>query len=367
MSLKKDLVKVGSVNILVFVSGMLNAFIIPKYLTVLAYSSYKTYLLYIGFIGILHFGFVDGINLYFGGKKKESINKNEVQALFFFILIIELLVCFLLFIIYLIAGSGVILLYLIISIIPLNLNSFLLFYYQAIGDFNSYTKTMLILPITNIVGITFIVAFNLADYHLFIYLYIISYLLSVIYSISINTKITRGHNVISNIKYIINNIFTIRKIIVSGFYLLIGNLLYLLFFDIGRVLIKFLGTEVNFAMYSFSLSMMSAVIIFVNSINKTIYPYMFNYSNSQRGKLTEYLTMLGVASFPLYYGVYYLVLNYIPKYEDALLLTAILMSSIPGILIVKSIYVNQYKVIKLERLFVKDTLIYLSICLPLVR
>jgi O-antigen/teichoic acid export membrane protein len=166
--------------------------------------------------------------------------------------------------------------------------------------------------------------------------------------------------------YLYTNYSTIKKILVSGFLLLVGNLLYLLFFDIGRVLIKILGTEVNFAMYSFSLSMMSTVIIFVNSINKTIYPYMFNYSNKKRGKLTEYLSMLGVASFPLYYGVYYLVLNYIPKYESALVLTAILMSSVPGILVVKSIYANQYKVQKLEKLFVKDTLIYLSICFPMV-
>jgi hypothetical protein len=116
MSLKKDLIKVGSVNILVFISGIINAFIIPKYLSISDYSSYKTYLLCVGFIGVLHFGFVDGINLYFGGKDKNEIDKKEFQALFLFILILELFVSILLFIVYLAVSSEIIFLFLIFSI-----------------------------------------------------------------------------------------------------------------------------------------------------------------------------------------------------------------------------------------------------------
>ena len=48
MSIKNDLIRVGSSNLILLLSGGINAFFIPKILTISDYSEFKTYLMYVG-------------------------------------------------------------------------------------------------------------------------------------------------------------------------------------------------------------------------------------------------------------------------------------------------------------------------------
>ena len=52
-------------NGLTILSGILVGFIIPKIMGVTDYGYYKTFTLYSSYIGLFHFGFIDGIYLYF--------------------------------------------------------------------------------------------------------------------------------------------------------------------------------------------------------------------------------------------------------------------------------------------------------------
>ena len=58
-----------------------------------------------------------------------------------------------------------------------------------------------------------------------------------------------------------------------------------------------------------------------------------------------------------------MVILFLPKYVDSLPITSILISSIPGMLIVKSIYANSYKILKKEKDFMFDSLKYLAIAI----
>ena len=68
MNLLKKIINVGFANIFQVFSGIILGFIIPKVLTIESYADFKTYTLFAGYIGMLHFGFVDGLYVDYGGK-----------------------------------------------------------------------------------------------------------------------------------------------------------------------------------------------------------------------------------------------------------------------------------------------------------
>jgi len=64
MQLKKDLFKVFSSNFINLVIGIITGFLVPAFLSLDQYAFLKTFTLYIGYVGIIHFGFIDGIYKY---------------------------------------------------------------------------------------------------------------------------------------------------------------------------------------------------------------------------------------------------------------------------------------------------------------
>ena len=56
-------------NIITLLAGVLVGFVIPKIMSVTDYGYYKIFTMYFAYTGLFHFGFCDGICLYFAGKK----------------------------------------------------------------------------------------------------------------------------------------------------------------------------------------------------------------------------------------------------------------------------------------------------------
>lgn len=79
MNLKKDLVKVLGANFIQFLIGVVNGFLIPAVLEIDQYAYLKTFTLYTSYVGVLHFGFNDGIYLKYGGRKRHEIDLSSLK------------------------------------------------------------------------------------------------------------------------------------------------------------------------------------------------------------------------------------------------------------------------------------------------
>ena len=63
----KNILRVMTSRGIMLLSEILLGFVVPKILGVSGYGYLKTYSLYTAYTALLHFGFVDGILLYFAG------------------------------------------------------------------------------------------------------------------------------------------------------------------------------------------------------------------------------------------------------------------------------------------------------------
>ena len=358
MSLKKNVLLVIGVNIIVLLSSVFNSVVLPYFFTLEEYADFRTYFLYASFIGFLHFGFVDGVNIKYGGKSREDIKKSAMQSYFSFLFSFQIIfVILLLFISLLISDKFILLVSL--SVLPINLSSFILFYYQAIGEFKNYSRVSLFMPFTVVILSTLLILLNVKTFEYYVLVMILGYVFSLIY---IFKKENLKIKLLFKLSEYKETFLKYKSIFLSGFYIMIGNVMFALFFDSGRWITKFFLSKDLFAIYSFSVSLLGIILIFISALNKTFYPYLSKNNNVDTvNRMKDVFYVLGSLCLPLYFILHLVVQNYMPKYNASLSVSSILFTSIPGILIIKSIYVNMYKVEKTEKLFMLHTAGYLFI------
>ena len=350
MSLRNDILKVSGSNIVVLLSSIINGFVLPAVLSIDDYSKLKTYTLYASFIGFLHLGFVDGINIKYGGKLIDDVSSKEFNYFHKFFVVFQFIVVLVVFAIGIIS-KNTILIFIGLTILPLNLKSLFLFFYQAIGNFKLYSQLAIIAPLVSIFITLLLVLLKVTTYEYYIMANIIGYVLAVVY-IENKIKIVK---LSFNLPTFKNGRFMLRTIFYSGFFIMLGNTLFVIFFNIGRWMSKLFMSNVDFAIYSFGMSLIGFITIFINAVTQSFYPHLSrNYTDELISRYRNLFLVIGSFSIIGYFFIVVIVENFISKYNESLILTGILITTIPGVLIVKSLYVNLYKVLKKERQFLFD-------------
>jgi len=140
-SLKKGLFYVLMANLINLGFNLITNFVLPKKLSVDSYATIKTFQLYVSYVGLFHFGFVDGMYLKYGGKSVREISHKDLQtnlSTLRMFQIITTIVCM----IGAILLKQEILMFFALSILPLNLANYFKQLYQATGEFSLYGKIM---------------------------------------------------------------------------------------------------------------------------------------------------------------------------------------------------------------------------------
>jgi len=139
--------------------GILNGFIFPKILTIEDYAIFQTFSLYISYVGMLHLGFPSGMFINYGGYDYDSIDKKQYKS--------EIIVLILILSIFTALGMGAysifnnkILLYVTLSIIPINVVATYKALYQSWSRFRDYSRINTLIP-------TVISAVALVYYYIF--------------------------------------------------------------------------------------------------------------------------------------------------------------------------------------------------------
>lgn len=340
LNVVKDITKVSSANIIGLFSSVVTGFLVPAFLSLEQYAYLKTFALVLSFAGILHFGYIDGIYIKYGGKYSSEIDNRMIKTEKSFFILFQLLIAVLIFIAGLVFNE-IVIMALAAAMLPYNLLSYYQSYYQAIGQFGIYTKIKLIVPLAIMIfSLVLIYILKLSNFVYFISAEIIAYLITVIYlEFKYFFKI-RSYGLRQNIRKILHN-FNI------GLYIMTGNLAMILFYTLGRWIVKIFMSDADFAYYSFATSMMQILTIVISSIAMTFYPYLSRiHEKKDLARLKIQLIIIG-AFFSFSYFIFNLAVNtFIPKYAFSLKIIGILFASFPAFAVIQALYVNMYKIQK---------------------
>ncbi|NHM30009.1 lipopolysaccharide biosynthesis protein [Neobacillus terrae] len=357
MQLKKDLLKVLNTKVINLLIVIITGFLIPAFISINEYALLQTFLLYVSYVGILHLGFIDGIFIKYGGKHEDQIDTKILKGEHHFFLAFQLITTFLFLLVGIIIEDFT-LIAVSLVIIPLNIQTFFQFIYQALGDFKKYSKIILYSSYLLFIINLFFVFILKAKNH---WIYILGNIL-IYYIIFLGLEL-HFFKKYKGIQAVIEK----KKIVLNfkiGIFIMIGNLSFMFFYSADRWLVKYFLSVNDFSFYSFAISMMMVINVLIGSVTLTFYPYLARGFEEKTIKIIKkYLLIIGTLSSGAYFGFAGILYYFLPKYIPSLKIISILFAGYPVIIIINALYINLYKTRREEKKYLYTVLKMALICL----
>lgn len=361
--MKKGIMQIFVGNLIFLVFGVLNNFILPKYLSVDSYAILKTYLLYIGYAAIFAGGYIEGMFLCYGGKTLKEARDLKLGNNFWTFLSFQSILCFIALLIGVLLKSFLLIL-LVLGVITTNFLNYFRSFSTATGEFKLYSVSVSIdKTLVFLLNALLIFLIKTDNYILYVGSLIFVSTIGNIYFLIQLSRHQPG---------IFRGVFKLKELTSSismGITLLLGNSVSTLFAGIDQWFVKFLMTNTEFAMYAFAVSMDRIVVVFITPITTVLYNFFCKENDdSQVEFIREALVLWGFIILLAVFPLIWVVKIFIPQYIDAIDVTAILFCGQALSCVINGVYVNVFKAKKKQNQFLLQMImmVILSVILNII-
>ena len=341
VSLKKGIVLIMLANLLNLIVGLMNGFVLPKFLSIETYAMIKTYTLYSTYAGFFHLGYLDGMYLKYGGKDMLSVNAKEYGKDFWNITFMQVVVSIVLGLVGIFLKDFVIFAF-SIGLLFRNITSCYQMFFQATGEFKLYSSALNYGTFLSfVVSMLLVFVFHTDNYKLYIMAQVGASMVVVLYlGVLLNKKLSYFHKPCLSIQAFKDNIS-------SGFVLMIGNFSNNLFTSIDRWLVKILMTTFHFAAYSFAVSIDALITVFITPLYVTLYnSFCKDHTSAKIKDIKKLVLMWGFVLAAFAFPAKWVVEHFLNKYEASMPLIFVLFSTQAFYAVIKGVYVNYFKALK---------------------
>lgn len=333
----KGIKTVFSTNIVVVLFGIINGIVLPKYLSIDSYAQIKTFQLYYAYLGLLHLGVADALQIKYGGCDFNNVNKvelsNELAVYRTFFLVEEILAVVVATLI-----DNYIVMALASTMLFTNIISCYKIIYQATGNASGYGRTTLIISLLKFLANVAVILSKSDSYIFLITAYVV---IDIIICIVTELK----HSFLF-IKFLNNKITILLEGIKIGFPILIGNFIVNLLMSIDRWYVKFGGINTEFAYYSFAVSIQQLAITMFKPFQIALYSFLCKNKDDYKkiGDSCSCIVAISAISCSLIFPIKWMIRSFISKYVFAISVVVILFATIIPNGVINSVYINLYKV-----------------------
>lgn len=352
----KDLVLVVLSNLVRLLSSVLTVFFIPLIFSQQDYGFYKLFLLYVSYVGIFHFGFIDGIYLHYAGLEYEKANKYDFRLYTKILGVIEsILAIFIIIFSFFMSGERQIIVSFVgVNLLLLNLTSYYQVLSQVMQRFKEFAIRNIMYTIMNVTLILIFYLFSIENYLLFIFFTLLINLTLLASYIFTYREITFG----KNSKYSDNKTF-ITYLFKIGFILLLSNIVVLFFSSIPIQFVDFkfpveMFPEI-FSNFSFAYTLMGFVGVFMSAISLVLYPTLKKTSEeNMKSNYNWLISIVLVTVFVMlsaYFPLSYIINRFLPNYIFSISIFYILAPGIAFTSAVSVVMHNYYKTLNINKQF----------------
>lgn len=314
-------------NIVVLGISCLITFIAPKYLSIANYGYFQLYLFYGSYIGFLHFGWMDGIFLRYGGEYYENLDKNVFSGQFWSYFFVEAVISstLIIFPYFFISDAGKIVVLSATGLaavfyLPQALLKYIL---QGTNRIREYTSVVILEKMVYLVLALSMILAKREGFVPLIVSDIVGKVVALIYA-SIRCKeilITKPESLIGIYKEAKQNIAV-------GIKLMFANIASMLIIGFVRLSIENQWDVTIFGKVSLTMSVSNLLMVFIRAIALVMFPML---RRTQSDKLSSiYRTMRTCLMIPLlgmlifYYPAKVILSAWLPQYADSLVYMALL-------------------------------------------
>ena len=365
-SVVKNIVSVALSNIITLLAGVGVGLLLPKLLEVEDYGWYKTFTLYVTYLGFAHLGLLDGIVLEYGGLDFDQLDRPLFRNYFSWYSIINGFFAGTLLIIsvFLQDNNRIIIICLALYLLVGNFAGYFQQISQITQRFREFSRRNILSGVLKIadVGLLYICTLTgvAASYKLYLTFFLATEFILTTWYLFTYKDIVVGEKIpLSNTK---ENVFLLCK---QGFPLLFANLCGLLILSLDRQFVRVLFDTTVYAKYAFAYNLLSLVTAATSAISTVLYPTLKRTSET---KMREYCaSLVGLilvfifGAIILYFPLCIFIEWFLPKYTESLLIFRIIF---PGLAMSSSITVimhNYYKTEGKSGLYFKKSIVVLLV------
>lgn len=365
--LTKNVLMVAISNIFTILAGVLTGFVIPKIMGVTDHGYYKIFTLYISYVGLFHFGFIDGIYLLYAGKNYANIDKEKFRMFTKFLFTFQAIL------LVLITGTslffvqyyyGFIFVFIGLSLFINNVTSYYQFVSQITYRFKELAIRNILKSLLTIVSILILFLLykftNIGNigYQLYIYIYTFINLVLLLWYIYTYRDITFGKSFnIKENKQIFISIFKF------GIPLLLSNLIGTLILTVDRQFVSLLFDTDTYSIYAFAYSMLNLVTTAIAAISTVMYPSLKTMPEAELeknySKLNGIIIVIVAICLLSYFPLCLIVEWFLPDYSSSLLIFQVIFPSLIFNTAITVVISNYYKSLNLINLYFIKSLIAL--------
>lgn len=300
--------------------GIVLSLVVPKYVTELAYSNWQVYVLYSSYVGLLHFGLLDGIVLRYSQYDYDEIDKRVLRSQFKIMLAITSILSIAVSSIAIIQFNGsnkIIFIYVAISIIIKNVYTYTSYTFQITNRIKQYALFIITDRLLYGLFVVILLLLGVGDFQYYCLADIASDLLAVIISRKFNKGLYFDKSL--DIK---NAIAEAKVNISSGCKLLIANWSSSFLNGGSRMIIQWHWTQLIFGKISFAFSVSNLLLQFVNAISVVLFPTLKRLDSAELPKLyvsiRKVVNPLLFISLILYFPIAWILKLWLPNYSESL-------------------------------------------------
>lgn len=308
------------------VSVLLN-FLVPKLIDEYQYAYWQTYVLYVGYVGVLHFGLLDGIVLRYSQYDYDQLDKARIRSQFKILLWSTGTLAFV------VGAAGLLwageigratVLFVALGIVTKNLVTYNSYSFQITNRIDKYAILVIAQRVSYGAAALLLLAFRVDRFEF----YCLADLFGDVVGIFLAHYFNRGMYFGKSIplrqalsEWCVN--------VSSGVILMLANWSSMLLVGCSKMIVQWRWDELTFGKVSFSFSLSNLFLTFVTAVSVVLFPQL---KRMEQDKLPEvYKSIRGVIS-PLlfaamlaYYPGCWLLERFLPRYTQSLTYLGLLL------------------------------------------
>ena len=365
--MKKNVVLTVSAQLVsFFVSAVLNL-ILPKYVSEIDYSNWQTFLLYLGYVPIFHFGFLDGLMLRYSQYDYKNLNKPLVQSQFRLFLGAEVFFGLIGFTLSFGVENEVyrqIVRFISFGIITMNVYAYASHLFQMTNRIGKYAIFVMMMRLILGGGVVAALFFGVNSFYDLCIVYFAASILTILWGVSQNKELFWGTGKLAD-----GTVAELKSNVSSGVMLLIANLSSLFFVGGAKMVVQWHCDPLLFGRVAFSFNLVNLFLTFITAASIAIFPSLKRINTDQLpdfyARIRRSMTPLLFVSLTLYFPGYYVLKFWLPNYADSLVYLGVLMPMIVYESRVTLLTNNYLKTYRKEQLMLVINLVSVAIAFVL--
>jgi len=328
--IKKNVLISVAVQAVSLTVGFVLNLVLPKYIPQLQYAHWQTYVLYVGYVGILHFGLLDGIVLRYAQFDYDELDKPRIRSQFKLLLLITAFLSMLsICIAYLVADgiSKFIFIYVAIGIITKNLFTYTSYTFQITNRISKYALLIVSQKLFYGVSVIALLFNHIDDFNLYCIADLCGDLFACAIGYLYNRQLYFGKTL--SISEAIQEFWVNTS---SGIKLLIANWSSILLLGTSKMLVQWHYDAITFARYSFAFSLCNLFLAFVAAVSVVLFPSLKRMDKDKLpliyDNVRSIISILLIAALLLYYPCFVILSIWMPQYADSLVYWGIMLPMI---------------------------------------